>query len=361
MSNVDEERIRLNAAVKPVDGFFTTFFVSPYSRYIARWAARRRLTPNQVTIASLLVGILSAAAFATGERWGLITGAVLLQVAFTLDCVDGQLARYTRNFSKFGGWLDSTFDRAKEWIVYAGLAIGGTDVWVLAGAALTLQTFRHMVDFSWQERRGEATAELGGWDANPGVLVWIKRIIAFPIGERFATISITAAIWSAHTTFIVLLAWGGFAAVYGTSGRILRSLRLHDSAPYDVSRYRDDGPFARVALARATGWMLPPLIRAFEYGGLITFGALAGDSAKPAAFALIAALALRHYDIVYGLRFRGVPVSERLGLALGGWDGRLVLGCVLLILNLLPTGFYALAAIIVAAFATTTTTKDVEA
>ena len=361
MSNVDEERIRLDAAVKSVDGFFTTFFVSPYSRYIARWAARRRLTPNQVTIASLFVGILSAAAFATGERWGLIAGAVLLQVAFTLECVDGQLARYTRNFSKFGGWLDSTFDRAKEWIVYAGLAIGGTDVWVLAGAALTLQTFRHMVDFCWQARRGEAAAELGGWDANPGVLVWIKRIIAFPIGERFATISITAAIWSAHTTFIVLLAWGGLAAVYGTTGRILRSLRLHDSAPYDVSRYRDDGPLARRALANVSGWMVPPLIRALEYGGLITFGALAGDSAKPAAFALIAALALRHYDIVYGLRFRGAPASERLGLALGGWDGRLVLGCVLLILNLLPTGFYALAAIIVAAFATTTTTKDVEA
>ena len=35
-------------------------------------------------------------AFATGERWGLVAGAVLLQIAFTIDCVDGQLARYTR-------------------------------------------------------------------------------------------------------------------------------------------------------------------------------------------------------------------------------------------------------------------------
>jgi phosphatidylglycerophosphate synthase len=362
VAQVDEEQIRLDGAVKSVDGFFTTFFVSPYSRYIARWAARRGLTPNQVTITSLIVGILCAAAFATGERWGLIAGAVLLQVAFTLDCVDGQLARYTRNFSQLGGWLDATFDRAKEWIVYAGLAIGGTDVWVLAGAALTLQTFRHMVDFCWQERRGEAEGDLGRWGAMDriGIVPWIKRIIAFPIGERFAAISITAAIWSPRTTFIVLLAWGGFAALYGTTGRILRSLRLRGGEPADVRGYRDDGPLARVALAKASGWMLPPLIRGLEYGGLITFGALAGDSSKPAAFALIAALALRHYDIVYGLRFRGVPVSERLGLALGGWDSRLVLGCVLLILNLLPTGFYAMAAIIVAVSATATT-KDVEA
>ena len=39
-------------------------------------------------------------------------------------------------------------------------------------------------------------------------------MITFPIGERFAVISITAALFSAHTMFIVLLAWGGFAAAY---------------------------------------------------------------------------------------------------------------------------------------------------
>ena len=44
---------RLDTAVKSVDGFFTTFFVSPYSKYIARWAARRGITPNPVTITSL--------------------------------------------------------------------------------------------------------------------------------------------------------------------------------------------------------------------------------------------------------------------------------------------------------------------
>ena len=144
-------------AVKGVDGFFTTFFVSPYSRYIARWAARRGLTPNQVTTVSMLIGILSAACFATGERWGLVAGAILLQVAFTTDCVDGQLARYTRPFSQLGAWLDATFDRAKEYVVFAGLAIGadraGDPVWVLAGAALTLQTVRHMMDFSWHGAR----------------------------------------------------------------------------------------------------------------------------------------------------------------------------------------------------------------
>jgi hypothetical protein len=189
--------------------------------------------------------------------------------------------------------------------------------------------------------------DLGRWDANPGAVAWIKRIVAFPIGERFAAISITAAIWSPHTTFVVLLAWGGFAALYGTTGRILRSRRLPVRAKTDLAAYRDDGPLARPLLRTVSGWMLPPLARAIEYGGLVTFGALAGAGSKPAAFALVAALALRHYDIVYALRFRGVPVSQR--LSLGGWDGRLVLGCALLVGGLLPAGFYAMAAIIAVA------------
>src|SRR4051794_11294911 len=325
-----------------------------------------------------------------------------------MDCVDGQLARYSRQFSAVGGWLDATFDRAKEWVVFAGLAIGadraGHPVWVLAGAALTLQTLRHLIDFGWQEVRGGAEAELGRWDAT-GVVEWVKRIVAFPIGERFAAISITAALWSAHTTFVVLLAWGGFAAAYGFAGRVLRSRRLRDGPGQSLAWLRDDGfiagsvgPLGRgikplalsaagvaplvAAMAikgsrasdglalgviawllivgglsgRRTGlgrlrWVVPPLVRLGEYACLVWLGALAGATAEPAAFALVAALALRHYDIVYGLRYRGAPVPERLGVAMGGWDGRLALAGVLLVTDALPAGFYALAAITAVVFA----------
>ena len=43
---------------------------------------------------------MAALAFASGRDAGLVAGAVLLQIAFTADCVDGQLARYTWQFSK---------------------------------------------------------------------------------------------------------------------------------------------------------------------------------------------------------------------------------------------------------------------
>jgi hypothetical protein len=273
----DEDKALLDAAVKGSDGFFTTFFVSPYSKYIARWAAHRGLTPNQVTLVSLAVGLLAAAAFATGERGGLVAGAILLQAAFTLDCVDGQLARYTRTFSKLGAWLDSIFDRGKEYLVFTGLAIGasrtGDPVWLLAGATLTLQTMRHAIDFSYPAtqhqligatpqppiespfdgaRPAPSTQPVDAEEADAVVVEaarprgrrslkrrlarlwragdrspkvrWVKKMIAFPIGERFAAISISAALFSPRTTFIVLLAWGGFAALYVLAGRTLRSL-----------------------------------------------------------------------------------------------------------------------------------------
>jgi phosphatidylglycerophosphate synthase len=279
LATIDEDKVLLDSAVKFADGFFTTFFVSPYSRYIARWAARRGFTPNQITIFSLALGILAAAAFAIGSRAGLVAGAVLLQVAFTFDCVDGQLARYTRQFSALGAWLDSVFDRAKEYIVYAGLAIGSTqageNAWILAAAALALQTFRHQIDFAYTAsrqrqlgtraqpplaqpsdmllgrnakapsraeeddlratpapaprpagRRRSLRSLVRAWSSTariPGAL-WIRKMIAFPIGERFAAISLTAALGSARLTFGVLLIWGAIAAVYTLIGRTIRSL-----------------------------------------------------------------------------------------------------------------------------------------
>jgi hypothetical protein len=307
IQEIDEERVLLDSAVKASDGFFTTFFVSTWSRYIARFAARAGLRPNQVTVFALCVGLLAATAFATGERAGYIAGGVLLYLSFVFDCVDGQLARYTRQFSKFGAWLDSVFDRAKEYAAFAGLGIGAAtaEVWVLAAAALTLQSLRHSFDFSYgatdraaiaetpqppvdqgpdaaaararMSARGTLEAKLGALRSQPppdvaeapmqgdedaeeqqaespaargrkplarrvlGLwrlldryipgLVWIKKMLAFPIGERFAVICIATAIWNPRVTFIVLLSWGGFAFVYTSAGRVLRSVAQWRALP----------------------------------------------------------------------------------------------------------------------------------
>lgn len=278
---IDDEAVRLRGAVKSRDGFFTTHFVSPYSRYLARWCARRGLTPNQVTTASLLVALVAAGCAATGTRAGFVTAGVLLIASFVLDCTDGQLARYSLQYSTLGAWLDATFDRVKEYAYYAGLALGaargGDDVWALALGAMVLQTCRHVVDFAYNEAHRDAggAGGAGGAGANTsptaalsdkldkvGWTVWARRMIVLPIGERWALIAVLTAATTPRITFTVLLIGCAFAACYTTAGRVLRSLTLPrpplgaapahhrtDRAARDLADLADSGPLAE-GLAR---------------------------------------------------------------------------------------------------------------
>lgn len=271
---VDEEAVRLKSAVKSRDGFFTTYCISPYSRYLARWCARRGLTPNQVTTASLLTALIAAGCAATGTRPGFIAAGVLLIASFVLDCTDGQLARYSLQYSTLGAWLDATFDRAKEYAYYAGLALGAVrggghdDVWALALGAMILQTCRHVVDFSFNEANHDATANTSPTAAlsdkldSVGWTVWVRRMIVLPIGERWAMIAVLTAVTTPRITFSVLLIGCALAAAYTTAGRVLRSLtrkaRRTDRAARALADLADTGPLAG-ALARVLKRGLPGL------------------------------------------------------------------------------------------------------
>ncbi|MGW8949261.1 DUF5941 domain-containing protein [Streptomyces sp. NPDC055709] len=264
---VDDEAVRLRSAVKARDGFFTTFCISPYSRYLARWCANRGLTPNQVTTASLITALIAAGAAATGTRGGFVAAGVLLLVSFVLDCTDGQLARYSLQYSTMGAWLDATFDRAKEYAYYAGLALGaargGDDVWALALGAMVLQTCRHVVDFSFNEANHDATANTSPTAAlsdrldSVGWTVWVRRMIVLPIGERWAMIAVLTAVATPRIVFYALLIGCGFAATYTTAGRVLRSLtrRAHrtDRAARALADLADSGPLAESVAHAAKG------------------------------------------------------------------------------------------------------------
>ncbi|KJY47606.1 transferase [Streptomyces sp. NRRL S-444] len=292
---VDDEAVRLRTAVKSRDGFFTTFFISPYSRYIARWCARRGLTPNQVTTASLITALIAAGCAATGERWGYVAAGVLLLVSFVLDCTDGQLARYSLQYSTMGAWLDATFDRAKEYSFYAGLALGaarnGDDVWALALGAMILMTCRHVVDFSFNEANHDATANTSPTAAlsdkldSVGWTVWVRRMIILPIGERWAMIAVLTAATSPRIVFYALLVGCAFGALYTTAGRVLRSLtrkaRRTDRAAQALADLADSGPLASVAAALAKGRPVAPLLMTLAAAVLIVGGALRSGFGAP--------------------------------------------------------------------------------
>ena len=100
---------------------------------IARGLGRLGLTPNSLTVIGFL-GTCVAAAAAAAQAW-LIAGILVLAFGI-FDLFDGALARATNRATKLGAFLDSTFDRAGEGIVYIGIAAGMIAGGFTAGAVL---------------------------------------------------------------------------------------------------------------------------------------------------------------------------------------------------------------------------------
>jgi phosphatidylglycerophosphate synthase len=307
------DRARLDQAVKTDDSPYTTFVISPWSKYVAWRAGRLGLTPNQVTLTSVAVAVAAGASFAAGTRVGYVLGALLLQLAFGLDCADGQLARLTSRFSALGGWLDAMCDRLKEYLVYAGLALGsvrsGDDVWLLALVALALQTVRHAVDWSWsvtpasasaltQGARLRAAGEHRPWH-------WSRKVAILPIGERWLLISVLAAFTRPSVVFVVLILVGALSAAYMVAARIRRSMRPAREAPAEdrpaaaqLDRLREAGPaaalVARVGPARSWAAVALPVVGVGVLAVGLAWSVLSGSSMPllPAVLAMVVLAAL---------------------------------------------------------------------
>lgn len=92
---------------------------------IATALGRLGLSPNALTIIGFL-GTCAAGLAAANQAW---LAAGILVIAFGLfDLFDGALARATGRASRLGAFLDSTFDRAGEVIVYLGIVLGALDL-----------------------------------------------------------------------------------------------------------------------------------------------------------------------------------------------------------------------------------------
>jgi hypothetical protein len=165
----------------------------------------------------------------------------------------------------------------------------------------------------------------------------IARAIAAvlkPLGQAPQTLTIVAA----AAPMFVLIALKGDGASHAAAGAALAWLIVIAGA----SAGRE--PTERLR------WAVPALIRLSEYSALLWIGALGGEDSQPAAFAFICALAFRHYDLVYRLRHQGVAPPRWIGNLALGWDGRLVLGYILLVADALPAGFYIAAGLFATAF-----------
>ena len=402
LAAVDEPAAAVRMGVKEDDEFLATYLVHSYTPRLVAFFARRGITPNQVTWMSIAVGLVAAAVFAVGVRWLDIVGAVLLYASFILDCNDGSLARYTGNFSRYGGWLDMIADRAKEYVIFAGVAIGGVRmhepaVWGLALAAIVAQTVRHMVD-TWygalqdtatralpvvplgsrldtlglraaaagapSERDGSAASTGASAGAKLGQLsaaahgryrspaYWLKRSVVLPIGDRWLLMALAIAIGGPRVMFIVLLIAIALAFAYVLAGRTLRALflRVVVMPRFDIGFQRDDGPIARTLGALGRGRVSPLVALAPGLFAVLTAAGfvIVGDRGPRwlvliyAGIALVAGVAAssRHDGPLDWLTVAGLRATEYTFIAVAGVLGGVPLWLVYTLLLVLTLYHY---------------------
>lgn len=107
------------------DGLVDRHFNRPVGRLLfSKPLAHTPITPNQISVASILVGLLGAYAFSLGTSHQVILGALLFQLSAIIDCVDGDIARVLYKESPLGKWLDLGGDQVVHAGVFAGIALG---------------------------------------------------------------------------------------------------------------------------------------------------------------------------------------------------------------------------------------------
>jgi phosphatidylglycerophosphate synthase len=140
-------------AVNRGGGLFSEAVSQHIGSYFAAFAYKKQLAPTVLTVANLGLGCLvsfaviaTAGPIADGRIWAWPIGLLALvgwQIAYALDCSDGQLARVTGQTSPAGGRIDVLCDVAAQIALVAALAatakaqVPATPAWLLAAFAGT--------------------------------------------------------------------------------------------------------------------------------------------------------------------------------------------------------------------------------
>jgi hypothetical protein len=322
------------------DGFFSVFFLRKFSKLFTWAAVRLKMTPNQVTLISFAVGIYAAYQFSQGTFWSIFAGAVLLQLSIIIDCVDGELARYTRQFSQLGAWLDAITDRIKEYLVFFALAYGaaqdGRDLWIPAMGMMLFQTFRHLSDYNFARINKIRSAHLEPLDfdiKSDGYVnterekksrfeYWSKKAVQFPIGERWLVISASSVIGGAAFTFTIMPILAFLSIILVFRGRIRKTLTWPKNR---VNKNLIDDQldtFKNEKSENRFDWLEPSIFRLIE-GAVFIALAFTTELDRSVLFLLLFAILFNHYDNMYrALQSEAKP--KWLSIAGGFITGRLL-------------------------------------
>ena len=142
---------------------------------IVRVLSKTGVTPNALTLINLALNVVAAYVIATGH---FLPGGILVLVSGFFDLLDGALARFAKQATKFGAILDSTVDRMSEAAILFGLLIwySGHEGRLEVALIFTVLIGSFLVSYV------RARAEGLGWQCQVGLFTRAERVIVLAIG-----------------------------------------------------------------------------------------------------------------------------------------------------------------------------------
>ncbi|MFF2010639.1 CDP-alcohol phosphatidyltransferase family protein [Streptomyces sp. NPDC058195] len=104
-------------------------YMREISLRIDRHLVNTRVTPNQLTYVMTIAGVLAAPALLVPGIPGALLGVLMVQLYLLLDCVDGEVARWKKQFSLGGVYLDRVGAYLCDAAVLVGFGLRAADLW----------------------------------------------------------------------------------------------------------------------------------------------------------------------------------------------------------------------------------------
>ncbi|MDY6969246.1 MAG: CDP-alcohol phosphatidyltransferase family protein [Spirochaetota bacterium] len=122
-ADIDDWQSFKESSAKFRNGPLTAIFTRKLSIRTTYLIRNTSITPNMVTTASFIIFLGGVPFFVIGYKnyIYMVVGVIITQFSYILDCSDGELARYKKQISALGAWLDSVFDRLKEGAVFLAM------------------------------------------------------------------------------------------------------------------------------------------------------------------------------------------------------------------------------------------------
>jgi archaetidylinositol phosphate synthase len=98
-----------------------TYLLRPLAGLVVRALYKTRVTPNQVTAASTIAGLIAALVYLNSTPLAVACAGLLVTAKDVLDSADGQLARAKEQYSRIGRFFDSIGDFVVNAALFASI------------------------------------------------------------------------------------------------------------------------------------------------------------------------------------------------------------------------------------------------